>query len=239
MGKIITTTIKYLNVIFCIVFIVYFFFYDKFDSAVIAFFSKERTLAFVLALIPTIFVYFDKKTQNIEDSINLLLNKQDTFTHKILTKSLDDVSSKKKKYKKLRIYAHSSKKIFEIYDDKKIEVDTCYLLLRKFTEEELADERNKDEERNIETTIKQWIDYKKNGHIKKLYLYRYNFNSTEYQVIFDEEILISGIYFPDETITSRQGVIDPIYVECNTKQCKILIKDYIKRFDKILNYYAS
>lgn len=69
----------------------------KFDSAVIAFFSKERTLAFVLALIPTIFVYFDKKTQNIEDSINLLLNKQDTFTHKILTKSLDDVSSKKKK----------------------------------------------------------------------------------------------------------------------------------------------
>ncbi|WP_439585158.1 hypothetical protein [Dyadobacter bucti] len=90
-------------------------------------------------------------------------------------------------------------------------------------------------EREIQQMIGEWRTQQRIGNIKNLKLSRYNFLPTEYHVIFDDRLLITGLYTPNKEADSKVDVEDPLLIDNATTDGEQIIKRYILRFDSFEN----
>lgn len=78
----------------------------------------------------------------------------------------------------------------------------------------------------------RWHNLEKEGLIKKLEIVRHSYLLTEYQVIFDDDYMILGIYHPDPSDPSSVIIKSPpLVITTDLKEGKNIIRTYIERFD--------
>lgn len=166
--------------------------------------------------IPSIFKpYSDNDLNN--DGANV-------FSLDSLTGVIIDALKRKSKLKTLKIMAHSTNVIYHAFSDylKTHRVESCELILRKF---EVSDTDEK-EQMNISRSIDNW---RTKDLIEKLKIWAMPHDLSEYQVIIDDDVLISGIYFQDLKQPSKIGYRNVLYVT-RAKYAKV-IDQYIERFN--------
>lgn len=210
--------------------IVFIFFENNFFGLL----TRYELIGIVIASIPVAILYFDKKLSLIADKNKNIV---DSFIGISFMDAFSIVKSKKKRYKKMRIFAHSSTKIYHFFASSNISIDECVLLVRDYTEEELKEECYRLDKEHTENTILQWKEYgnRQDSCIKKVSVYRYYFTATECQVIFDNDILIQGMYSSDITKQSYYiKAIEPILMENKTPQSGKYIRKCQQRFDEMV-----
>lgn len=128
----------------------------------------------------------------------------------------------------LRVFAISSAQIVSFMNIRKLTVEKCYLLLRGFDEHDTI---HREFNAQIQLAIRDWQRLTKEGKIHSLEIRSYDFLPTEYQVIFDSDSMISGLYDSDPTDYSEVKVREPVLVDGSTIDGRTLIAKYIARFD--------
>lgn len=130
----------------------------------------------------------------------------------------------------LRISAHSTSAIYNLISSHldRIMVDKCYIRLRY-----LSDEENKKEQEIINNNVKYWKILQERNRIKELHIWGYSQKPTEYQIIINNDIIIAGIYYDDNS-PSGIGYQNTIYTGGDGKN-KNLINTFIKRFDSSIS----
>lgn len=171
------------------------------------------------------------------DRSGLPFNNNDTLDESI-RRALGD----RKLIRNLRIFAHSSSNIYHPMHEalsSNLKILRCQIILRKFNEEQLKaglNSREGIENFEIRKAIEQWKKQKNN--IEQLQFYGYGFELSEYQIIIDDDVLISGIYVPDEKRISGINYESLLYVEKSDEYNKF-IQNFIQRFDSMTKNLKS
>lgn len=187
--------------------------------------SLEKMIGLIMALLGTMFFYFDSR-------ISIALRGPISFlTHMTLNDSFNYLSKFHVNVDHIRIFALSSGIIQPLFSCAKINVNKCDILLRDFSQEELKADENIRYQNHINLMIIEWDRDKERGKIKEIDVQRYYFLPTEYCVIVDDKAMILGIYSP--IYFSWGSAIDPVLITNSTKEGSNLIKKYTDRFDRM------
>lgn len=149
-----------------------------------------------------------------------------------LNSALQYSISRKKDIDILRIYAISTGVILPIVRSiANIKIGTCVLLLKGF--ENPNAEENKNFAVEIDQIIRRWMNLKEIGIIKHLEIFRYTDHPSEYNCIIDNDSVIIGLYSPNPTDDSKVKVINPMVITQDAAAGKLIINQYIQRFDEL------
>lgn len=189
--------------------------------------------------------------RKLRDDIIKTLSNADTFTSipKVFTSlvetnnpvlnmdlgySIHDSLQNVVNVKRLRILAHSTSTIYNQMSEylKKITVEKCEIILRKYSTPDFSGPMEIEEQEVIDRNIKYWKEVWNKGNIKELYIYQIEHELTEYQIIIDEQKVIAGIYYLDNELPSGIGYQNTIYVNSNNPK-ETLVGKFISRFDKL------
>ncbi|MCM1140888.1 MAG: hypothetical protein NC453_20145 [Muribaculum sp.] len=138
--------------------------------------------------------------------------------------------SQRSRIQNLRIMAHSTSVIYNVMSSfltDRLFVDNCELILRKFSEEE----ENRSDQITIERNIKYWMNLQKNSRINNLKIYAYNHKMTDYSIIIDENVVITGIYIEDSDQPSGISFKHMYYIDSGNTSSG-LIQAQIQRFNQ-------
>jgi hypothetical protein len=131
---------------------------------------------------------------------------------------------------KLRIFAISSQQILSFFRSEDFLVDTCQLLVRAFDRNDAA---HAEFQNQILLAVKDWKRLAVDGKIKTLSIRSYDFFPTEYQVIFDDKAMLSGLYDSAPSDYSEVLVRHPFHVDGFSADGRSMIHAYSHRFDNL------
>jgi hypothetical protein len=152
-----------------------------------------------------------------------------TTTKDTLAAAFGRVCEERPRVGTLRVFAISSQQILSFFKFHTMTVEHCILLLRGF---DSATTKNAAFIQQIKLVVADWTRLQKEGRIKKLEIRHYNFHPTEYEVIFDRDHLILGLYDSDPTDYSGVVVRDPIVMRGSTDSARMVITEFVERFDR-------
>jgi hypothetical protein len=135
----------------------------------------------------------------------------------------------------LRVFAISSQQILSFMRFENFQVDKCMLLLRGFGTE---DSTHSEFANQIILAARDWHRMAAEGKINNLIIRSYDFHPTEYQVIFDDRGMLTGLYDSDPTDYSEVKVRSPLYVDGSTGDGRTVIGEYQQRFDQLFQVCA-
>jgi hypothetical protein len=175
------------------------------------------------------FLYFDHLISQ------LITNPSTTIVHATLNKCFDLIESKMGHVNHLRIYANATSNIQPLFANSRLTVERCEILLRELPKDEVDAELNI----HIARMIKQWEELKIKGRIKQLECRRHHAIPTEWQVIFDDRFIISGLNIPEKNDWLGIDILEPTKIDNRSMETKLLINKYIERFDGFFRIAAE
>ncbi len=183
-----------------------------------------------------------KSAANLEkmsSAVSLLSSTQAEFidSTKVLNQTtlgtaFSEICGKTHRIGTLRIYAISAQQVLSFLKFFSVHIDECRILLRGFDPGECT---NPDFANQIKLVVADWHRMQREGRISRLEIRHYNFHPTEYEVIFDRENLIQGLYDSDPEDYSGVTVRDPIIVRASSDGAKMVISEFADRFDKLFD----
>lgn len=147
------------------------------------------------------------------------------------------VFSKKTHIDHLIIYAISTTIIHPLVNAANgITINKCTLLLKEHS----GDEREKfsDFEAEICNLIIRWKNMKKVGKIKNLTIIRYTHQPTEYNCIFDNDYVITGLYSAREDAPGVRAH-SPLVFSSDTYEGRSAITKYAERAFELIEHYKK
>ena len=109
-------------------------------------------------------------------------------------------------------------------------IERCQLLVRAVD----SQDKNKRAYANqIRLVVQDWRALEADGRIGSLEVLSYDFLSTEYQVIFDDALLISGLYDSAPANYSEVGVRQVSVFDAMNASGQLMIREYVDRFDRL------
>ena len=198
--------------------------------------NLEKLIAIFIASLIPIYFYLEYNLQKLNSgvSLNTKLLEQEKLVIEKFSDSFEYVDKEYRKFQKMRILASSSGNLEPMFRTSNFEVDECEVLLHRLNN--CSNQIIKDRHNNlVDNQIVKWKDLKKMNRIKDLKIFEYKFFPTEYHVILDDKILLTGLYYPSD---NPEKYIDFIQtwsrIENNCSENRLLISNYIERFDKLL-----
>jgi len=183
------------------------------------------------------FWYFDSRLagviQHLEDGL------KDHIAERSLTQAINYVTETKKHWKHVRVLATSTGQIQPLFAASGLSADSVHIILRRLTEVERTDTLLADFANTIERMTEEWRNLEKKGRIRELVLQSYSGFPLEYNVIFDEEILIAGLLMPEPNRFSDVNVETPTITVGRTRSGTREIRKYINRFDNFAAFIRS
>jgi hypothetical protein len=137
---------------------------------------------------------------------------------------------------KLRVFAISSQQILSFMQFERMQVGECKLLLRAF---DPKDQNHKEFSNQIALVVRDWNRLASDGKIGHLQIRSYDFLPTEYQVIFDDQTMLAGLYHSEPSDYSEVRVQPPFLVDGSTTDGKAVIDVYRDRFDRLFDKCAT
>jgi hypothetical protein len=136
----------------------------------------------------------------------------------------------------VRIYAISSQQLLSFFSAENFEADEVRILVRGI---KVLGEENNEFGSQIRLVMQDWNRLARAGKIASLKIRCYDFLPTEYQIIFDHDSMISGLY--DSNPADYSGVIvrDPVYVDGATSDGRAMLGNYVERFDNLFRKCES
>ena len=180
---------------------------------------------------------------DLEDSIKLLTGTQNIFLDRAarpiapsgFTEGFKRQVSVGNRINTLRIFAISSQQILSFMRYEDFRIDNCHLLLRGF---DSADTSHAEFAAQIRLVVRDWHRMHSEGRVANLTIRSYDFHPTEYQVIFDDRGMLSGLYDSDPSDYSEVSVRSPFYIDGSTADGRALITEYRQRFDNLFDICA-
>lgn len=150
---------------------------------------------------------------------------------KSLAQAFDSVGRKRTRWRRLRVFAISTQQIATFFNSHQLSVEQCEILIYQPTS---AKNRRGSTllPGHAAYPVETWRSLKKEGRIDVLTIRSYNFLPMNFECIFDDEILLLGLYEsdPDDPIEVRVGKVT--IVESNTSQGERMLEEYRSRYDK-------
>jgi hypothetical protein len=164
----------------------------------------------------------------------------DTLVPSVQTMSLaqgfDLVSRTQDRWASMRVFAVSSQQIVTFFRSHRLVVEKCEILIH---EPPLKATRNRSSSSPVPFYIQDWRTLQREGFIGKLIIRSYDFLPTEYECIFDDRILLLGLYESVPTDYSRVKVGNVTAVRNSTQPGRQMIEEYRSRFDKLFDVCAT
>lgn len=185
---------------------------------------------------------FRDLAQRVQDLENVQQTYLKAMSPSIQTKSLaqafDAVSAKRLRWDRLRIFAITTQQIVTFFDSHQFSVGHCEILIHGPT----SPKGKHGNGLHLDLTsypIEMWRSLEKEGRIGKLTVRSYEFLPTQYECIFDDDILLLGLYEPDprDSLGVRVGPVT--MVESNTPHAKRMIEEYKSRYDSLFGVCAD
>jgi hypothetical protein len=161
---------------------------------------------------------------------------------KTLAQAFDAVSRKRTRWGRLRIFAVTTHQICTFFSSHEFAVEQCDILLHQRTSSgnrRSSDNLRPDLTDHTDYLVELWRSLEKEGRIGALTVRSYNFLPMNYECIFDDEILLLGLYEPDPDNPIEVKVGSVTIVENNTPQGQRVIEEYQKRYDKLFEVCAN
>lgn len=136
----------------------------------------------------------------------------------------------------VRVFAISSQQVLSFFKAEGLEAGTCYLLVRAFGPHASDHAEFKNQ---IMLAVRDWRRLAVEGKIKQLKIGSYDFFPTEYQVIFDDVRMLTGLYDSDPSDYSEVRVRQPFRVEGSSADGRAMIQAYSERFDNLFEQCRS
>lgn len=197
--------------------------------------SNQQILGLLVGFAAFVFWYFDGRLSAVLVQIDDAL--KDHITEANLNEVMARAAKTRTHWTKVRIIASSTGQIQPLFFGEKFTADEVRIIVRGLTvEEKQKSSMLADFDRTIENTIALWQELKKSGRIKNLHIQQYPFFPIEYNVIFDDRILIAGLLIPEAGRISDVRVADPTITINKTASAAREIRKYIERFDGLWNF---
>ena len=193
--------------------------------------SEKQLLGTGLGFLVAAFIYLDNRINKLS------LGPPVTITHLNLNECFGSIEKRQNHIKHLRIFANTTTIVQPAFANTRLSVGKCDILIRLFEHGEV--DQNKELKNHINHLIEEWKVLKNKGRIKKLTIRGYNFLPTEWQVIVDKRVAICGLNSPDLNNWRGIDIEEPILVEDVTRENRMLLEKYIRRFDKFFSQYED
>lgn len=193
-----------------------------------------QMVGIIMIVIVSVIFYYDNKISQL----NELCKKQASSWNIVsITEAINLATEKKNKFKHIRIFASTTGDIVIPISHKigNLEIEKCTILIR--SEKSVLDKK---QSTNITSRVNevmyQWKELKDKGKIKELEIKKYDYIPPFYVMIFDNNILIKGLFFIDENSRTLLDKTDPFVIYNDTNNSHNLITYYQRWFDNIVNY---
>lgn len=183
------------------------------------------------------------KLQELSSNVKNLHDTQEAYLKAVapiiqtmsLAQGFATVSRQHVRWTNLRIFAVSSQQILTFFRSHRFIVDNCELLIRA----DPRDKRTRAWANSSRLLVQEWRTLEREGYVGKLTVRSYDFFPTEYECIFDEKVLLLGLYEsdPDDHWDIKVGNVT--LVEDSTPYGRHMIQEYRSRFDKLFDVCAT
>lgn len=182
--------------------------------------------------------YFDGKMDNVvkavEDGLKGHIGENN------LAHAIGEAAKIRTHWAKVRILATSTGQIQPIFQSSGLNADTVEIIVRKIRPDEIErDPQLGEYQRDIARLTGEWLDLERKGRIKKLTICELHFFPLDYNVIFDQEVMINGLLVPEALRFSEVNVANPTLTIARTVSAKREIQKHIERFDKLIEYIGA
>lgn len=132
----------------------------------------------------------------------------------------------------LRVFAASSKDIFTFTSFHGFTIDHLHLLIRGF---DPVNQAQSEAAVHVRQMVREWQSLQKTPRLNEMVLRSYDFLPTEFQIIADDEFMITGLYASDPTDYREVRVLEAAFVDGTTDAGREMIRRYIERFDSLFD----
>jgi hypothetical protein len=126
----------------------------------------------------------------------------------------------------LRVYAISSAQIYSFVSNSNLIVDRCSLLIQGFPPEYESDFAHE-----VRLVARNWHKLVDARRIKDLEILSYDYFPTDYEVMFDTDVLILGLFDYDADDYSKVALRAATLIEGASPAAQTLITEFRDRFD--------
>ncbi len=126
----------------------------------------------------------------------------------------------------LRVYAISSQQVFSFVSNSNLTVDRCSLLIQGF-----PPDCESDFARHVRLIAREWRRLAGSGRIRELKIRSYDYLPTDYEVLFDSDALILGLfdYAPEDDSKVRLRAAN--LIDGTSPAAHSLVVEFRDRFD--------
>lgn len=161
--------------------------------------------------------------------------KRTLITHADLNKCFTLVNENVESVSHMRVFANSTAIILPAFKNASFRVQKCELLVRTSA----GENKSEDFDVHVAQHISQWESLCGAGRIDELKIARYDFIPTEWQVIFDDNLMIVGLDCPDFYDLTQIHVIEPALLYGYSEETRDVIQKYISRYDDFFGQYSK
>jgi len=145
-----------------------------------------------------------------------------------LAQSFELVASRSNHWRNVRIYAISSSQVLSFFRFQNLTAEECTVIIRGFPENE---KRWKDLASQTALVVRDWRTLERTGRIKHLTVLSYDYFPSEYTCIFDDQLLLVGLFESDPSDYSGVRVGPSITYEGSHPDGVPILSAYRERFD--------
>jgi len=178
----------------------------------------------------------DRRINALEVTQKAFINSTTSLSQMKLGAAFSVIAAGTQRVGHLRIYAISSQQILSFLKFNDISIEKCHILLRGFEHDDTAHQNFLNQ---IRLVCADWQYLHRTKRILELEIRHYDFFPTEYEVIFDNEYLILGLYDSDPEDYSEVSVRDPILIYSTSDSGRIMISEFANRFDSLFETCAT
>lgn len=134
----------------------------------------------------------------------------------------------------MRIYAISSEQIFSFVSNSDLTVDRCSLLIQGFPPDDESDFA-----RLVRLVAHNWRLLASRGRIKQLEIRAYDYFPTDYEVLFDSDALILGLFDFSSEEHSKVRLRAATLFDGTSPSARAHIQEFRDRFDNLFEACAT
>lgn len=195
-------------------------------------FTVEQALGMFLGLGTFAFWYFDGLMNTVMKSVEEGLRGHSSDS--TLADAISSVRKIKKHWHRVRIIGTSTGQIQPLFASSGLEADEVQVIIRRVRADEIERDPQLAEFRTGNERIKsEWRELERLGSIRRCAIQEVEFFPLDYVVIFDEEVLLSGLLLPEPARYAQVDVSPPSVTVGRTIAAKREIARHIDRFQRL------
>jgi hypothetical protein len=156
-----------------------------------------------------------------------LYNWMKVAKHSSFSTLFSEIERHSVRYNKLKIIANSTNALLPAFQESKITVKECEILLRRPKDDELEFSSF------LKTVEQDWRDLVARGRISNLAIRYVDDLLLDWQAIFDDEFMMLGLNSFDRQGWKKYNMIGTFLVSKSSHSSKELIEKYTSRFDMV------